>query len=554
MRKRTVAIAVIVFLLFAGALGAYIAIGTYYQTHFFEKTSINGIDVSDLTAEEAENLIADQAEDYRVTLTTKEGAAQTIEGSDIGYQFVSQGEVQGFLEEQNFLAWLPAYFGSGKQYTMEASMTYDQEKLAGAIAALDCMQAENVTAPQDAYLTQQEDGTYVIVPETEGNTLDAGKVEELLAAAVESGGTEIDLAAEDCYLKPDVYQDDGALKAEAAIRNRYSSITITYQMGGGVTETLDKETVASWFSLDENLQPSIDRDAVAAWVNQLADQYDTIGSFLPFVTSNGETVYPESRTYGWQMDREAETEELYQLLLKGDSAERSPVWLESAAARGENDIGDTYIEIDYTNQRMWYYKDGQLLVETPVVTGNVNAGMASPEGVFCIVGKEEDAVLTGEDYKTPVDYWMPFYEGVGIHDADTWRTAYGGDIYLWSGSHGCINTPTAQAAVIFQNVEVGTPVVCYSSGTDYGYGQTGSGSTGTGNTGTESSDADIVIIDGNSDSGTQNGQSTPETSGTEEDWADESTYYELNGETQQTEFPIVIQDEWSSQSGEQVIY
>lgn len=554
MRKRTVAIAVIVFLLFAGALGAYIAIGTYYQTHFFEKTSINGIDVSDLTAEEAENLIADQAEDYRVTLTTKEGAAQTIEGSDIGYQFVSQGEVQGFLEEQNFLAWLPAYFGSGKQYTMEASMTYDQEKLAGAIAALDCMQAENVTAPQDAYLTQQEDGTYVIVPETEGNTLDAGKVEELLAAAVESGGTEIDLAAEDCYLKPTVYQDDGALKAEAAIRNRYSSITITYQMGGGVTETLDKETVASWFSLDENLQPSIDRDAVAAWVNQLADQYDTIGSFLPFVTSNGETVYPESRTYGWQMDREAETEELYQLLLKGDSAERSPVWLESAAARGENDIGDTYIEIDYTNQRMWYYKDGQLLVETPVVTGNVNAGMASPEGVFCIVGKEEDAVLTGEDYKTPVDYWMPFYEGVGIHDADTWRTAYGGDIYLWSGSHGCINTPTAQAAVIFQNVEVGTPVVCYSSGTDYGYGQTGSGSTGTGNTGTESSDADIVIIDGNSDSGTQNGQSTPETSGTEEDWADESTYYELNGETQQTEFPIVIQDEWSSQSGEQVIY
>ena len=554
MRKRTVAIAVIVFLLFAGALGAYIAIGTYYQTHFFEKTSINGIDVSDLTAEEAENLIADQAEDYRVTLTTKEGAAQTIEGSDIGYQFVSQGEVQGFLEEQNFLAWLPAYFGSGKQYTMEASMTYDQEKLAGAIAALDCMQAENVTAPQDAYLTQQEDGTYVIVPETEGNTLDAEKVEELLAAAVESGGTEIDLAEEDCYLKPDVYQDDGALKAEAAIRNRYSSITITYQMGGGVTETLDKETVASWFSLDENLQPSIDRDAVAAWVNQLADQYDTIGSFLPFVTSNGETVYPESRTYGWQMDREAETEELYQLLLKGDSAERSPVWLESAAARGENDIGDTYIEIDYTNQRMWYYKDGQLLVETPVVTGNVNAGMASPEGVFCIVGKEEDAVLTGEDYKTPVDYWMPFYEGVGIHDADTWRTAYGGDIYLWSGSHGCINTPTAQAAVIFQNVEVGTPVVCYSSGTDYGYGQTGSGSTGTGNTGTESSDADIVIIDGNSDSGTQNGQSTPETSGTEEDWADESTYYEQNGETQQTEFPIVIQDEWSSQSGEQVIY
>ena len=297
----------------------------------------------------------------------------------------------------------------------------------------------------------------MIVPETEGNTLDAGKVEELLAAAVESGGTEIDLAAEDCYLKPTSIR----MTERSKLRLPYATATVRSPSRIRWAEESRRRLIKRrwlpgflWTRISSHRLTVI---AVAAWVNQLADQYDTIGSFLPFVTSNGETVYPESRTYGWQMDREAETEELYQLLLKGDSAERSPVWLESAAARGENDIGDTYIEIDYTNQRMWYYKDGQLLVETPVVTGNVNAGMASPEGVFCIVGKEEDAVLTGEDYKTPVDYWMPFYEGVGIHDADTWRTAYGGDIYLWSGSHGCINTPTAQAAVIFQNVEVGHP-------------------------------------------------------------------------------------------------
>ena len=182
------------------------------------------------------------------------------------------------------------------------------------------------------------------------------------------------------------------------------------------------------------------------------------------------------------------------LLLAGDSAERSPVWLEGAWTRGDNDIGDTYVEIDYTNQRMWYYKDGVLLVETPVVTGNVSADTASPEGVFCLVGKEEDAVLVGEDYKTPVEYWMPFYGGVGIHDADSWRTSYGGDIYLWSGSHGCINTPTAQAAIIFQNIEVGTPIVCYSSGINYGYSQVSGG----GGTVSDNSSTDIVIIDGNS--------------------------------------------------------
>lgn len=568
MKKRTIWITVVLLLMLLGVAGAYIAIGSYYKTHFFENVSINGIDVSDLTAREAEKLIAHQAEDYRVTLVTKEGAQEVIEGADIGYRFVSGGEVQGFLDEQNAFAWLPAYLGAGKRYTMETSMTYDGEMLETALTSLACMQKENVTAPKNAKIKQQEDGTYVIEPETVGNKLSKKKVRALLTEAVESGVRTVDLEKEACYKLPKVYQDDPALRAEAAIRNRYSSITVTYDMGGGVTETLDKATIASWFSLDKDLKVTFDRDAVAAWVNQLADQYDTIGAYLPFVTSNGETVYPESRTYGWQMDREAETEALYEILLAGDSVQRSPVWLEGAATRGENDLGNTYVEIDYTNQRMWYYKDGQLLAETPVVTGNVGAGMASPEGVFCLVVKQEDAVLTGEDYKTPVDYWMPFYGGVGIHDADTWRTAYGGDIYQWSGSHGCINTPTAQAAVIFENIEVGTPVVCYSSGVNYGYAQVGGGSGSQGNNAageTENNAAgnnaangngDIVIVDENADasggssqtgSGDASGSDSAPEYDDEEDWADESLYYT------DAEFPIVIGDE-AAYNGEQVIY
>ncbi len=568
MKKRTIWITAVLLLLLTGVAAAYIAIGSYYETHFFENVSINGIDVSDLTAQEAEKLIAHQAEDYRVALVTKEGTQEVIEGGDIGYRFVSKGEVQGFLDEQSAFAWLPAYLGAGKRYTMETSMTYDEEKLETALSSLACMQEENVTAPKNAKVKQQQDGTYVIEPETVGNKLSKKKVRNLLKEAIEGGVKSVDLEKEECYKLPKVYQDDPTLRAEAAVRNRYSSITVTYEMGGGVTETLDKATIASWFSLDKDLKVSFDREAVAAWVDQLADQYDTIGAYLPFVTSNGETVYPESRTYGWQMDRETETEELYQILLAGDSVQRSPVWLESAASRGENDIGDTYVEIDYTNQRMWYYKDGQLLVETPVVTGNVGAGMASPEGVFCLVGKQEDAVLTGEDYKTPVDYWMPFYGGVGIHDADTWRTSYGGDIYQWSGSHGCINTPTAQAAVIYQNIEVGTPVICYSSGVNYGYAQVGGGSGsqgngaagGTGNNaagnGAAGGNGDIVIVDENTDasggssqteSSAASGSGGTQTGGADEDWADESLYY---GDA---EFPIVIEDE-ASYNGEQVIY
>lgn len=148
MKKRTIWITAVLLLLLTGVAAAYIAIGSYYETHFFENVSINGIDVSDLTAQEAEKLIAHQAEDYRVALVTKEGTQEVIEGGDIGYRFVSKGEVQGFLDEQSAFAWLPAYLGAGKRYTMETSMTYDEEKLETALSSLACMQEENVTAPK----------------------------------------------------------------------------------------------------------------------------------------------------------------------------------------------------------------------------------------------------------------------------------------------------------------------------------------------------------------------------------------------------------------------
>lgn len=541
-----------IFLVIAGMAGAYIAIGLRYQTHFFENTSINGINVSDMTVEEAEALIAQQAEDYSVTVTTREGTQETIEGGEFGYRFVSGGEVQGFLEEQNFLAWLPAVLGQETSHTMEASTAYDEEKLAQAVAGLDCMQADKMTAPRDASVQQQEDGSFAVVPEVAGNELDGEKTAAAVKDTVDKGSRAVNFDLSKCYVEPKVLSDDTGLQTEASLRNRYSKITVTYEMGGDVTVTLEPDTVYSWFSITEDHQPAIDREAVASWVNQLADQYDTIGAFLPFVTSRGETVYPESRTYGWQMDRETETEQLYQQLLTGESARRSPVWLEGAWTRGENDIGNTYVEIDYTNQRMWYYKDGNLLVETSVVTGNVSAGNASPEGIFCLVGKEENATLVGEDYKTPVSYWMPFYGGVGIHDADTWRTSYGGDIYMYGGSHGCINTPTAQAAVIYQNIDVGTPIVCYSSGVNYGYGQesTGGAAPGAGDVqitdggGTvDNSGGDISIIGGDDALGTEGAAGAWDPSGTGttgDDWADESLYYQEGG---QADFPITTQDQ-----------
>ena len=146
-------------------------------------------------------------------------------------------------------------------------------------------------------------------------------------------------------------------------------MTITYEIGDA-KEVLDYQTFKDWMTVASNGETSFDWNHIADWIAQLADKYDTFGNDQTFHTTLGETVTVKSKTYGWKLDEETEAAWLEEALKEGNSQTRDPQWLESAFSRGEeNDIGDTYVEIDITNQHMWFYKDGELLVDTPVVTG-----------------------------------------------------------------------------------------------------------------------------------------------------------------------------------------
>lgn len=131
----------------------------------------------------------------------------------------------------------------------------------------------------------------------------------------------------------------------------------------------------------------------------------------------------------------------------------------SKKAYGVN-VGDTYIEISLEEQTMWFILDGKIYTKTAVVTGNVGA-RATPKGTYRIFEKQSPSVLVGDDYRTTVNYWLAFtYSGCGIHDS-TWRSAYGGDIYTYDGSHGCVNTPMDEVIKIYEKAHVGNYVVVY---------------------------------------------------------------------------------------------
>ena len=118
------------------------------------------------------------------------------------------------------------------------------------------------------------------------------------------------------------------------------------------------------------------------------------------------------------------------------------------------------MEVDLENQKVWLYKNGKKLLETDCVFGTYNTDRQTPGGVYSIYYKQSPAVLNGPGYSSPVDFWMPFNGGIGLHDAQ-WRSSFGGDIYLTNGSHGCINLPRDAAELIYNTVTIGYPVVCY---------------------------------------------------------------------------------------------
>lgn len=126
---------------------------------------------------------------------------------------------------------------------------------------------------------------------------------------------------------------------------------------------------------------------------------------------------------------------------------------------GKN-MGSTYVEISIDRQHMWYYKNGKLIVETDVVTGNDDGWHNTPRGFHSIYSRARNTTLSGPGYSSFVEYWMAFCGGCGIHDA-SWRSRFGGSIYKGDGSHGCVNTPIDKVKIIYNNASVGTPVIVY---------------------------------------------------------------------------------------------
>lgn len=434
----------------------YVAGAVYFNSHFYSGGTVFGIDMRYQTVDALKEQIREKVGQYEIRIATRDGE-ETITANDIGLDYDDHGEIEQLMEEQNMFGWIFLFFTPDED--QEISVKHDEQKLSEAIASLSCMQEENMKMPEDAYLAF-EDTAFVIKEESYGNQVDTVRAARALSEAVAEGVNEFSLEENGLYIAPSVYKDTPALQKECEELNQLIDVEIIYDFSDRQW-VVDADEIADWIQFGNNFTYELDQSAVQDYVHQMAYETDTFGLSRTFTTTGGETISLKGGDYGWCINQTKTTEQLMGLIMEGESVTVEPEYRYTGACRDTDDIGDNYIEISIADQTMWVYKDGQCVVSTPVVTGNVSNGHSTPSGgVWAIDARVRDYTLTGQDYNAPVSYWMPFNGNVGIHDS-SWRSSYGGDIYKTSGSHGCINTPLPAMKTAYESVKIGYPVVVY---------------------------------------------------------------------------------------------
>lgn len=427
-------------------------------------TVINGIPVSGMTPQDAKSYMEGFFNgNYTLKLQDKNGNKETIRDTDIGLEMQVTGDIGAVLTDQNARGRENGP-GIDNKYQVNAKMVYDEGRLDAILSELSCV--KNGTPTTDAYISAYEEGKdFSIIPEVQGTEIDMDRLKEAVRNALDNRTSLVSLADTGCYKQVSVKSDNEELNRLCSNMNRFKDVTITYTFGDQ-KELLAGTEIAKWINGGTGTGMAIDEQKAAAYIKSLADKYDTYGKPHVYKSTSGREVTINGN-YGWQINQQEELAALKNMINNCSSQTREPAYSQTAASRNGYDFGNTYVEIDMGEQKLYMYKDGECIVNTPIVTGNVSKNYTTPEGLYTLYYKERNRILRGPkladgsySYESPVSYWMPFNGGIGLHDA-TWRGKFGGTIYKTNGSHGCINMPLNAAKTVYENVYKNIPILCF---------------------------------------------------------------------------------------------
>ena len=320
----------------------------------------------------------------------------------------------------------------------------------------------NKSVTEAALSYDEAAGSFVLIPDAIGQISNPNALVDALRTSIVSLESQQSLTEVSQIIQPTILDEDEAVTQALDKVNAMNTVALTYTFTAEdktSTHEIPADVIRSFISLGaDGVTPDINYNALESYVAELSETYSASSTQGNFRTTGGGTVGLTVSYNGVYVDQEELVADIATCILEGTSGTRTAPF-QSAGIR-DMPYGGTYIEVNLDAQKLWFYKYGECILSSNLVSGKVSAEWFTPNGVFSIYAKDASTYLVGEDYRTFVNYWMPFYGGYGLHDA-TWRGSFGGEIYVYGGSHGCVNLPLSSAATIYNNAPVGTKVIVY---------------------------------------------------------------------------------------------
>lgn len=459
--KKKIQIFIISFLILFLVLGlCYIGLAIYYENGFSYDTYINGVYCTGKSVEEINTELCENYAWPGLTIALLDGE-EHIDGEDISFTFDFTKPLSVYRDRQNPFLWIENIFRGSEEITIVPTGSYDAEKLQQICNKIT---REHQTQPGPVLLKNGAQG--YVLEDHKQNILYKEILLTMVQNALSSGDCNLNVMEQGGYESAAYTQDEEVLLTVYSAIKPFLDKQITIHFGCE-NYTFSRTELSNVLQTDGNklpvLQdgiPVIDKELTEKMLEKAYQDYNTWQNHN-FITHTGECITVTGGNYGNKIDFKKELS----WFLTAASSEKSeithePEYIQKALYQEKNDIGTTYIEIDMTAQQMFYYEEGELILTTDVVTGNTSRKRGTPQMVCSVYGKQKNRVLKGPGYASFVNFWLPVSGNIGIHDAP-WRDEFGGNIYEKSGSHGCINTPYDNMVILYDKVEIGTPVVIY---------------------------------------------------------------------------------------------
>lgn len=460
---------IISFFLCLVLLSAIVVISVYFlavfrfKDRFISNTYINGENMTGKTIYEADTILCAGYISRNISISLPNGEKESIDINDLDIKVNYLYPLSEILRKQNVLLW---FLQSDRTDNyIDADVYVNEERLYRVLNGFSLFAPYRETPKAVAEIRYSKDDGYFLYEKNRTRI----KMQDVFTRVKEAAKIGCDVVLTDDYFeKPSISEGYYEVIDKYKAIEPFLDLELVYDMGSEEIK-LDKASLSDFlvldlvnrdFCKDEDGRLLINEDAVIDYVNRLCDSYDTYKMQRTVKNHFGDDKYIELSTYGTLIDREAEIQYLLDALRNQKSEKHVPAYIKTGYVRGKDDIGDTLIEVDLTNQILYYIVSGEVVMTCDIVSGKPDKKNETPEMIAYVYNKQKGRTLRGEGYASYVDYWMPVYGAIGLHDA-SWQKVFGGDRYKKHGSHGCINMRTEEAKQLYDAIDIGIPVIMY---------------------------------------------------------------------------------------------